>query len=177
MHRHNGENMRCMKVEPPVHEPVDPSSPQDHLLPAKLRNASAARGGWAKCSNNCKKLQLVKDTNMSQESYLNFCRSRLFFNKRALRKNKMGGCVEQNMGMTVQKRRVTGLKQFRLTELRARIPNMPSLCSRKALHCFISVCWVLLSTVEYCWVLVSTVECCSLLCFNQNIKYEVELQR
>ena len=61
------------------------------------------------------------------------------FLTRALRKNKMGGCVEQNMGMTVQKRRVTGLKQFRLTELRARIPNMPSLCSRKALHCFISV--------------------------------------
>ena len=88
------------------------------------------------------------------------------FNKRALRKNKMGVCVEQNMGMTVQKRRVTGLKQFRLTELRARIPNMPSLCSRKALHCFISVCWVLLSAVE----------CCSLLCFNQNIKYEVKLQ-
>ena len=28
----------------------------------------------------------------------------------------MGGCAEQNMGMTVQKRRVTGLKQFGLTE-------------------------------------------------------------
>ena len=178
MHRHNGENMRCMQVEPPVHEPVDPSSPQDHLLPAKLRNASAARGGWAKCSNNCKKLQLVKDTNMSQESYLNFCRSRLFFNKSV--KTKWVAVLNKIWVWQCRRDEWQGWNNF---DWQSSEPGS-QICRRCALErlftaSFLSVeyCWVLLSAVEHSWVLLSTVECCSLLCFNQNIKYGVKLQK
>ena len=72
-----------------------------------------------------------------------------------------GGCVEQNMSMTVQKRRVTGLKQFQLTEFQ---PGS-QICRRSTLeYCFnLLTVAVLFSTFKLWWNFSTAVLFCTIL--------------